>query len=170
MQKTNLMNLPLKLLDLRRARNSSPVFSGLPFGFANGQIYSSIFYSTEKTNLARFVAEAPFGSEGFKGSGATAMDISRKGDEILIKTYLKAYYFKKKKGQSLEEAFSNEPKTIAYKPEPQGEAIAWTPDADGYFTVSEAGPFDAPVKLYFYRREGTSVKKKPRENSFDRRP
>jgi len=76
-------------------------------------------------------------------------DISADGSEILMKTYQKIYYWKRKSGSTVEQALSNKPQEIPYNPEPQGEAICWSWDNKSFYTLSEESPFKiVPV---FYR-------------------
>lgn len=82
-------------------------------------------------------------------TSATAADISQDGSRILIKNYFKVYYWERKKGQSIADALSQNPKELPYVPEPQGEAIGFRPDGKGYYTISEKRFNISPV-LYFY--------------------
>lgn len=82
----------------------------------------------------------------------TGGDISYNGEEILIRTYDSVYYWKRNSGQSVTEALKNKYYTLPYFREPQGEAIGWSYNADGYYTTSEETEFLIPAHLYFYRR------------------
>ncbi len=113
-----------------------------------------------KKNEIHFITNLPYGYEGFQGSGVTAADISFDGKEILIKTYSKVFYYRKNDNLSLDQVFKNDTQTVKYNFEPQGEAIAWEPNARGYYTLSELSPFNIPAHLYFYEKNKTSVKKK----------
>ena len=53
--------------------------------------------------------------------------------------------------QRLGTALDIDPIIVPYIEEPQGEAVAWAPDARGYYTVSEE-PGGTPARLYFYPR------------------
>ncbi len=81
-----------------------------------------------------------------------AGDISYNGEEILLKTYDSVYYWKRNAGQSVAEAFTNKYYTMPYMTEPQGEAICWSYNADGYYTTSEEGDLHIRAHLYFYPR------------------
>jgi hypothetical protein len=81
-----------------------------------------------------------------------AGDISFNGKEILLKTYSSVYYWKRSKGQSVAEALTNKYYTLPYIREPQGEAIGWSYNADGYYTTSEEGDSHVRAHLYFYPR------------------
>jgi hypothetical protein len=78
-------------------------------------------------------------------------DISHTGHEILIKTRVKIYYWPRNAAENLLEAFAESPVILPYIEEPQGEAVAWSPDARGNYTVSEE-PGGTPAHLYFYPR------------------
>ena len=52
MQIPNLKNLTLKLINLGHMRNSSPVFAGLPFRFANKRVSGSGFQLLSKSPSA----------------------------------------------------------------------------------------------------------------------
>ncbi len=79
-------------------------------------------------------------------------DISYNGEEILLKTYDSVNYWKRDSGQSVAEALKNKYYTLPYIREPQGEAIGWSYNADGYYTTSENENMDTPAHLYFYSR------------------
>jgi hypothetical protein len=78
-------------------------------------------------------------------------DISYNGEEILLKTYDSVYYWKRKTGQSVAQALKDKYYKLPYIREPQGEAIGWSYNADGYYTVSEEET-EIPAYLYFYPR------------------
>ena len=85
---------------------------------------------TTSMDTAIWVSDLPF-------TYMTAGDISADGTEVLIKNYLNVYYWKKAEQESMEELLKRPGQRLPYQPEPQGEAIAWTSDASGYFTLSE---------------------------------
>ncbi len=84
-------------------------------------------------------------------------DISPNGEEILLKSYLEVFYYKKQADESYREAFSKEVIKLPYLMEPQGEAICWSSNADGYYTISEMGPFKMVPHLYYYPRISSTV-------------
>jgi hypothetical protein len=96
------------------------------------------------------IAVLPFGSSIINNSGVTAGDISAEGNEILIKTYLKIYYYSRTADESLEKVFQKTPLEVAYEPEPQGEAICFGSKGEGFYTTSEASPLNITPRLYFY--------------------
>lgn len=76
----------------------------------------------------------------------TAGDISRDGQQILLKSYDKVYYWKRSNNEPVWKTMQKKPAELYYKPEKQGEAIGFTLDGKGYYTTSE-GVF-APVYYY----------------------
>ncbi|MGK6351323.1 hypothetical protein [Parapedobacter sp. DT-150] len=99
--------------------------------------------ATDTLTLHR-VASLPF-------TFITAADISPDGTELLMKNLLGVFYWKRNAGESVSEMMSRTPIRLPYEPEPQGEAIAFSRDGSGYYTLSEA-PFGLTAVLYFYRR------------------
>ena len=86
--------------------------------------------------------------KGFKPfKWVTAGDISKDGKQILVKTYEKIYYWKRKKDEPAWEAIQQQPEELNYQQEKQGEAIGFTADGKGFYTTSE-GVF-API--YYYK-------------------
>ncbi|MCA9731960.1 hypothetical protein KC799_07515 [candidate division KSB1 bacterium] len=77
-------------------------------------------------------------------------DISANGKKILLKTQEHIFLWKRKKGESLKAAFHRDPVTLPYVPEPLGEAVCWSVDGKGYYTVSEEVN-TVPAHLYYYK-------------------
>lgn len=80
----------------------------------------------------------------------TAGDISKDGQQILLKDYVKVYYWKRQDNEPVWKAMQRKPMELHYEQEKQGEAIGFTPDGKGYYTTSE-GVF-API--YYYPTPG----------------
>lgn len=80
-----------------------------------------------------------------------AADISADGTEILLKTYNHVFYWKRAAGESVPETFKSNPVQLNYKPEEQGESIAWSRDGSGYYTLSESNAHKR-AELLFYKR------------------
>lgn len=76
----------------------------------------------------------------------TAGDISKDGQQILIKSYTKVYYWKRNNNEPIWKTLLNKPQILKYTQEKQGEAIGFTPDGKGYYTTSE-GVYSP---IYFY--------------------
>ncbi|RFZ83345.1 hypothetical protein DYU05_14515 [Mucilaginibacter terrenus] len=76
----------------------------------------------------------------------TAGDISKDGQKILLKSYEKVYYWTRRPNEAVWQAMRRPPLELPYKQEKQGEAIGFTPDGKGYYTISE-GVFSP---IYYY--------------------
>ncbi|MGF7082532.1 hypothetical protein [Mucilaginibacter sp. UYCu711] len=86
--------------------------------------------------------------KGFKPfKWITAADISKDGKQVLVKSYEKIYYWKRKETEPIWETLQRKPEEPNYQQEKQGEAIGFTADGKGYYTVSE-GVFSP---IYYYR-------------------
>lgn len=79
----------------------------------------------------------------------TAGDISDDGLDIIIKNYEQIYYWRRDRQQTVSEALATPPDTLPYVVEPQGEALCWSGDGQGYFTLSEEAR-GIRARLYFY--------------------
>lgn len=82
----------------------------------------------------------------------TSGDISPDGQEILLKNYSNIFYWKRKPQESIVQVLQRMPQVLPYKPEPQGEAIAFAADGQSYFTSSERTYEEQPTFLVRYRR------------------
>ena len=85
-------------------------------------------------------------------SGVTSAAISADGKEILVKTYTNVFYYPLSKDQSIVQALQGKAVQLPYEIEPQGEAITFSLDHSGYYTLSEIG-FVNYVNLNFYKRK-----------------
>lgn len=102
------------------------------------------YYSSEVIMLKK-IAEFPF-------NRALAADISHDGTSIVVKTDRRLYYWKRETGEDVLTALKRIPMLLPYIMEPQGETFAWTPDGNGYYTLSEkSGVVISP--LYFYQKK-----------------
>jgi hypothetical protein len=81
----------------------------------------------------------------------TSSDISRDGKEVLLRSYNAIHYWRRSDGASLEELLTSEPMVIPDVPEFQGEAIGWSLDGSGFYTLSESRK-DRRAQLIFYKR------------------
>jgi len=82
---------------------------------------------------------------------AVGGDISFSGHEILIKNYFSVFYWYRKSGNTIWETLKKPARIVPYFPEPQGEAICWSPTDLGYYTLSEERK-KIEAHLYFYPR------------------
>jgi hypothetical protein len=83
---------------------------------------------------------------------ANGGDISADGQEILIKNLKNVYYWKRREGESIQDALARPGEKLPYIEEPQGEAIAWFRDGSAYLTVSEKKDGITPVIYKYIRR------------------
>lgn len=99
--------------------------------------------STTETTTAEALGELPL---TFVTGGAFSSD----GSEIMLRTYTNVFYWSRKSGQSVADALQRaEGRSLAYRLEPQGEAICFDRGNKGFFTLSEK--FTAPsVTLNYY--------------------
>lgn len=79
-------------------------------------------------------------------------DVSADGKEVLLKGYEHIYYWKKTSDGSLVELLKTPATELSYDREPQGEAIAWSRDGSGFFTLGENSKGER-AKLIFYKRK-----------------
>ena len=98
--------------------------------------------NTESINYPEHIATLPI-------TQVTAGDISNSGLKIALKNYESIYYWKRKSNQALEDVFKIKPGHLPYIAEPQGEAICWSNDEKGYFTVSEEAK-NTEARIYYY--------------------
>ena len=83
---------------------------------------------------------------------SVAGDISADGLQIIIKNYLMVFYWEREIGETVPEALKRKAKILPYKPEPQGEAIAFDPQGEAYYTLSEMR-FNIHPVLYRYGKK-----------------
>ena len=76
----------------------------------------------------------------------TGGDVSKDGDDVLLKSYDKVYYWNRRGKEHLWKTLQRKPKTLTYQAEKMGEAIGFAADGKSYYTVSE-GVY-APVYYY----------------------
>lgn len=81
----------------------------------------------------------------------TAADVSPDGSEVLLKTYDAVFHWKRVGEELLALTLFRPPTPLPYRPEPQGEAIAFSATGDAYLTVSERDGRGAQ-QLVRYRR------------------
>jgi hypothetical protein len=101
--------------------------------------------STTDTIIAELYGMLPFTS-------ATAGDISSDGRDILIKNYQDIYFWSRDEGETLANAFLKKPLRLNYAQEPQGEAIAFSLDGNGFYTISEKRNDVTPVVYYYDKK------------------
>jgi hypothetical protein len=102
--------------------------------------------SLTETNVARKVGELPF-------NGVVSAGLSANSKEIVIKTYTNIYYWNKGAGETIESTLKKAGQKLGYSLEPQGEAICFSYDGSGFFTLSEKPLTSSSVDLHFYARK-----------------
>ncbi|TLV00788.1 PE-PGRS family protein [Dyadobacter luticola] len=114
----------------------------------NTGIYRLAFpQNVSSSTIAEKVGEVP------SVSVATSADISGNGSEILIRTYLSVYYWKRKAGEMVGQTLSQPAaKQLNVALEPQGEGICFDKDGTGFYTISEKSN-SGGVSLNFYKRK-----------------
>lgn len=100
-------------------------------------------YSLKTVNTAELV-----GNIGYSGVVSAAMSADGKG--IILKTYTSLYYYTKSGTEPVEQTLQKKYSTLPYVIEPQGEAVTFSGNSTGYFTLSEKA-FASELKLNFYR-------------------
>lgn len=80
-------------------------------------------------------------------------DISENGLELLLKDYESVFYWKKDADTNWVEALKSNPHRLPYIPEPQGEAIAFNVEANGFVTISEREKLSGAPHLFLHRRK-----------------
>ncbi len=102
-------------------------------------IYRAVAPLTEgKPHQLELVTLLEWPDTGARGATrATGGDISPDGGAIILKTYTQALWFSRGKAESVASAFARAPCALRLADEPQGEAIGFSADGAGYYTVSE---------------------------------
>ena len=101
--------------------------------------------STDQPMVAERVGELPL-------SVVTGGSLSTDGREIILKTYTGLYYWSRQPGESVGQALLRaEPRQFNYLIEPQGEAVCFDKEGNGFYTLSERASA-ASVTLNYYGR------------------
>ena len=83
------------------------------------------------------------------GRTTTGGEISPSGDEIAIRTYDAAFLWRRPSGMTVADALMGMPCPLPLRIEIQGEALGFTSDGSGYYTVSEGN--NQPIHGYSRR-------------------
>jgi hypothetical protein len=103
-------------------------------------------HSLTDTITASLSLELPF-------NGVVSAAISSDSKEIIVKTYTNVYYWKRQAGETIQSALSKPALVLDYIVEPQGEALCFDRENNGFFTLSEK-PFNVSgVSLNYYKRK-----------------
>jgi len=109
-------------------------------------IYSTpLYFKAHDTVTLTKDASVYFGSG--KGKWITAGNISPKGDQVLVKSYRKVFYWRRSPGEHVWQTMQRRPMILPYLIERQGEAICFTFDGKGYYTISEG----SHPQLFYYK-------------------
>ena len=79
-------------------------------------------------------------------------DCQIKNGNVLIKNYSNVFYWENKNGESVPTLLKKPPLQVPYMEEPKGEAIGWSADGSGFYTISERKK-KKPSFLFFYARK-----------------
>ncbi|WP_077923942.1 PE-PGRS family protein [Spirosoma sp. 209] len=101
--------------------------------------------TTASVSTATFRGEVPL-------SLVTSGSISPDGTDIVLKTYVGIAYWRRTTKEGLDAVLTTQqPRSLPYLIEPQGEAIGFDKAGNGFFTLSERGNA-ASVTLNYYKR------------------
>jgi len=114
---------------------------------ANVRVYISKYPYNKELNTLEHIATLPV-------AYATAGDINPAGNEILIRTTARIYYWKRNFGEPLKYTFRRQPLCLPSISEPQGEAICFAYNNSGYYTVSEVKGYEnLNVTFNYFKRK-----------------
>ncbi len=80
----------------------------------------------------------------------TAGDISKDGQQVLLRSYVNVYYWKRINNEPIWKTMLRKPQLLPYTVEKQGEAIGFNNEGSGYYTTSE-GVYSP---IYYYPSPG----------------
>jgi hypothetical protein len=107
-------------------------------GSGFSQLFVAASPAADSTTTMTEVASLTFGAGELAGSPETTSgDISEDGNRILVRTYSRVFLFLRYPWGSVADALLGEVYQVPQPAEPQGEAVAFAPDALIYTTVSE---------------------------------
>ena len=132
-----------RLLYILSKREDSIGIYTLPWRFSGSRRKGGDTLTLQKRGSLYFKGLKPF-------KYITAGDISRDGQQVLVKSYAAVYYWKRRGHEPLWETLQRTATELPYTPEKQGEAIGFTPDGKDYYTTSEG--IHAPI--YYYKING----------------
>ena len=121
---------------------------------------SSVYKLDVQTNIADMVGTMI----SLPGIGllnqVTGGDISPDGTSILIRTYQKIFKYSKNSSQTIAQALQGTPEEVEYLGEllEQAEAVAWSSDGNGYYTISEEKTPNSVILNYLEGELGITLK------------
>jgi len=120
-------------------------------------IYSApLYFKAHDTVTLTMHAHLYFGKG--KGRWITAGNISPDGSQIILKSYRQIFYWHRPPGLSVWKTLQQQYMLLLYIIEKQGEAICFTPDGKGYYTVSEGNN----PELFYYSMPSSFIAPPPR--------
>lgn len=99
--------------------------------------------STKDTLVARKITSLPF-------TQIVGGDIIPEGNQILLKNYEHIYYWRSDNVMAVDDLLKTPHFEVPYEVEPQGEALSWTHDGSGFYTISEKNAGKSTY-LFYYR-------------------
>lgn len=121
-----------------------------------------IFIITKRENSSRiYKISDPFNRTGINTAelvgtlpykGVVSAALSANGKGIIIKTYSSLFYYSRNHSESIDKVLRDKYTILPYNLEPQGEAVTFSIDTKGYYTLSEKAYKDA-VNLNFYKMQ-----------------
>jgi hypothetical protein len=107
-------------------------------------VYAASRPRTNGIRTLRRVARIALGG----GEAVTAGDISADGRTIGLRSYFRAYFWKRRRGEAIAAALRRKPCTARAElfDEGQGEALALSRDGSAFYTVPEGGR--PPIRRY----------------------
>lgn len=119
------------------------------------RIPAASFNNEDKLHQAEFIRELNF---SVPTSDLTILkrlyyitggDVAASNEEVIIRNYLEIYYWKKEKSETLADALRRKPQIVPSALEPQGEAVAFDRNGNGYSTISEVASFFSPAHIFY---------------------
>lgn len=109
-------------------------------------VYRAAIFNNVKKNFGILtpVQKMPF-------TFVTSAAISPLGNEIVVKNLTQIFYWSRVPRESIEQTLSKRPVQIPYQVEPQGEAISFGMQGEGFYTISER-PFGLKSALNFFEK------------------
>lgn len=94
--------------------------------------------SSAEQHQLELVATLEFGRGLLPGHPmVTAADLAEDGERLLIRTYSHVFEWRRRPEHTIAQALKELPRIVPVPREPQGEAVAFSSQPNGYFTVSE---------------------------------
>ncbi|MCW5884765.1 MAG: PE-PGRS family protein, partial [Candidatus Kapabacteria bacterium] len=111
------------------------------------RVFSSKYPFIDDFNELEHIATLPFNT-------ATGADISSDGKEILVRNYIRVYYWQRNGREHLKYTFQQNPQCLPLISEPKGESICFAYNNSGYYTVSEVQGYERlNVTMNYYKRK-----------------